>query len=224
MSDTKSVLAERMAASEAAEAEIDKKRPLIESRGEKRLYHVGLIEDAPRQVIDIPGVIFRGTLRGNPTSVPKRTAQVHMGPNNVLVHNEGVHHGAAAEMYDIEVEHFLKFCDEHVFRKTGEYEIAVVDPKTGKYEGGKKKLWKADIEPLDPTKAEGARFLHDETEVIAHPLSNFVWIVPTRMGGNKRPVLSGEMDPIAVARQKGEFFWDLEKAAKSKGKAENPKK
>lgn len=196
-----------MEVSAAREAEIDAKRPTLEQRGNKRMYHVGLTDDAPFDNITVPTVILRGTIRGKCVSVPKKTANVHMGPNNVLVHTEGQRAGAFETLYDIEVEGFIRYCDTHVFRKTSEYKVPEVGPD-GKATGKKLDRWRAEIEPLDPGNAGGARALHDEQEVQRETISKYVWIVPANVNRSGKPESMGASPSIAEMRKGGEFKLD----------------
>lgn len=199
--------------------EIDSKRQTMENRGNKRMYHVGLVDSAPFDVITIPTVILKGTVRGKCVSVPKKTANVHMGPNGILVHGEGQRAGSFEALYDIEVEGFLKYCDSHVFRKTSEYEVPVVG-KDGKASNEKKKMWRAEIEPLNPGEAGGARSLHDEQEVQKESISNYVWIVPANTNRTGQPIPGPGQDSIADLRKRKEFKLDDVR----KPKAEEPPK
>lgn len=214
--------------SEAEEARIDAARPPVSQRGQKRMYHVGLVADAPYSAITVPTVVLRGTVRGKCVSVPKKTANVHMGPNQILVHNEGARDGNFEALYDVEVEGFLKYCDEHVFRRTSEYEVPEVGEK-GKATGKMIKHWRAEIEPLDPAKAGGARSLHDEVEVQREILSKYIWIVPAELDRQGKPMTRGAQESIDAQRKAGTFFWDIQKAEAAKAVVppqdpKNPKK
>lgn len=203
MADRSSV-EDRRSQSEADDRAIDAARPTLAQRGNKRLYHVGLVADSPFDVITVPTVVLRGTVRGKCVQVPKRTAHMQQNTNGTLVHNEGVLDGAFEELYDIEIEGFLKYCDTHVFRKTSDYEI----PETvnGKATGKKIQRWRAEIEPKDPAAAGGIRSIHDETEVQGETLSNYVWITPARVGTNGRGLPTPAASPITAQRKDGTFF------------------
>lgn len=196
---------------EAAEAAIDAKRPTLDQRGGKKMYHVGLTSDCPYAAINVPTVVMRGTVRGKCVSVPKKTANVHMGPNGILVHNEGQRDGNYEQLYDIEVDGFLKYVDTHVFRKTSDYEVPEVGPN-GKATGKTVKHWRADIVPLDPALAGGDRALHDEMEVQKELMNKYVWIAPASVDRNGKPLTQGAQDSIAAQRAAGTFFWDIQKA------------
>ena len=194
----------RMERSEAEERAIDAKRPTLEQRGEKRMYHVGLLESAPFDAITVPTVILKGTLRGKCVSVPKKTANVHMGPNGILTHLEGGVAGAFEELYDIEVQGFLDYIRTHVFRKTSEYEVAVVGKDGKAVPGQKKKMWRAEIETLDPAGAGGSRSLHDEKEVTRETMEKYVWISLASVGRTGKPN-PGEMVSVADQKANGTF-------------------
>lgn len=205
--DTKSRLEESM----AEDAKIDAQRPTLAQRGAKRMYHVGLVDGAPFEAITVPTVVLRGTIRGKAVSVPKKTARVHMGPKGILVHDEAANVGAFEELYDIEVEGFLKYIDTHVFRKTSDYEIPEVNAK-GKATGKMLPMWKAEIDNVDPSKAVGSRSIHDEQELTGEVMSKYVWIVPAELDTHKKPLARGSSDTVAVARANKTFFWDNQKA------------
>lgn len=210
-----------MEASMARDAEMDAKRPALEARGNKRMYHVGLSEDAPFDAITVPTVILRGTVRGKCVSVPKRTASVSMGPNGVLTHGEAQKSGAFETLYDIEVEGFIKYLDTHVFQKTSDYEVP--ETKDGKATGVKLKKWRAEIVPLDPGLAGGDRALHDEQEVQREVMSKYVWIVPANLNRSGKPENMGASDSIAEQRKRGEFKLDDIRKPKAAAPADTKK-
>lgn len=211
-----------MEASMAREAEIDAKRTPVEQRGNKRIYHVGLVEGAPFDVITVPTVVLKGTVRGKAVSVPKKTANVHMGPNGILVHSEGQRAGAFEALYDVEVEGFIKYCDTHVFRKTSEYEVPVLG-KDGKASGEKRKLWRAEIEGLNPGDGGGDRSLHDEQEVQKEVISNYVWIAPANLNRTGVPLQAGAQESMNETRKRKEFALDGIRKPKAAEPAETKK-
>lgn len=193
----------------------DAKRPTTAQRGQRRMYSVGLIKAAPFEYITVPTVVLRGTVRGKCVEVPKHTASVRMAANNVLVHQEAMVEGRFEQLYDIEVEGFLKYATTHVFRKTSTYEVPEVGAD-GKATGKKVKHWRAEIEPKDPTLQAGGRSLHDEDEVQAEPLANYIWIMPVDVDRNGKPRQIGTQPTITEARTAGTFFWDAEADKKAK--------
>lgn len=199
-------MSEAMEKALAADAVIDKARPGVESKGVKRLYHVGLVAEAPFEYIDVPTVILRGTVRGKCVNVPKKTGEVSQGPNNVLIHRDGMVAGRFEELYDIEVKGFIQYCDTHIFRKTSEYEVPITE--NGRATGAKKKMWRAEIEAKDPGQQMGGRSLHESDTVQAESISKYVWIVPAQLDSKQKPVRQGAQSTIAEARAAGGFFAD----------------
>lgn len=182
-------------------------------KGVNRMYHVGLTEDAPFDYITVPTIAIKqgdGYTRGKCVEVPKRTAEVRMGPNNILQHNEGVVEGRYEELLDIEVEYFLKYIDTHLFRRTSTY--TVKDPKTQ----ADIQRWRADIEPITP-EVGGMRSLHDADEVKGEGLANYVYIQVSELDRNGKVVRRGACPTIAQLRKEGKFnlpMWPKKEADK----------
>lgn len=153
-------------------------------RGELRWYHVGLVEEAPAEVIDVPtiAVIVGGgpaAVRGKCVSVPKRTGRLTSDGKGNFNHIEGARIGRFEKLFDVEVEAFIKYVREHVFRRTSTYEVPV-ENKPGETET----KWRADIEPLE-VQFGSVRSLHDDDEIKAETLDKYVWIVPCKDNKNE---------------------------------------
>lgn len=186
-------------------------------RAGKRVYHLGLIEEAPFDVINVPTVVLQpGNVRGKCPQVCKKSARVEMGPGNILVHHESAIYGSFEELFDVEVEGFLKYIDTHVFRKTSEYTVDMPN-EIGNPRAGTRpvKKWRADIEPLDPVLSGSIRALHDEASVTHETLASYVWIVEAKLDRRGKPMPgSGPQETVAAMRKAGTFKLDKVEVAK----------
>ena len=201
----------------------DEKRPLSSTKGQLRMYSIGLTPAAPFEYITVPTVVMRGTVRGKCVEVPKHTGMVRSGAKGVLVHQEAMVEGRFEQLYDIEVEGFIKYVTTHVFRKTSTYEVPETGPD-GKANGKKKSYWRAEIEPRDPGLQGGDRSLHDEEAVASESIASYVWITPVAVDKQGKPHQVGASPTIAEQQKAGTFFFDLEQAAKAKKREPVPQK
>lgn len=172
--------------------------------GPAKIYHVGLIEGAPYDVITVATVILGGNIRGVAPSVPKRTANTMMDGKGNLVHQEGQRHGAFVKLYPVELEGFVKYCDSHVFRKTASYEVprAEDDPRIAQDGLKVDKHWRADIENVDPLPS-AIRTLGEETSIKEERLTKYVWIVPATLDRQGKPIHMGPQPTIDEMRATG---------------------
>lgn len=201
---------------DAAARADDLVRPDISQKGEKRMYFVGLVQDAPYDYINVPTVVLRGTIRGKCVEVPKRTGRLHDDGKGILVHTERAVDGRFEALYDIEVEGFLKYCDTHVFQRTQTYKVPEIGTD-GKATGKSIERWRAEIQPSDPALQEGGRGLHEEERTRGNVISDYVWIVPAIIDRNGKPQQMGAQPTITQMRADKSFTLD-----KKPQKAANP--
>lgn len=169
----------------APAAPVDTKSALVTpfKKGNKRMYYVGLIEEAPFDSIDVPTVAFphpsgKSFIRGKCVNVPKFTGKLTSDGKGNFIHIGNARIGRVEELYDIEYEAFINYCNTHVFRMTGKYSYPVA-PENPNQPGPVeyKEAWRAEIDQLDPT-LSSMRTLHDEDSIRDELISKYVWIHP----------------------------------------------
>ncbi len=182
---------------------IDVKSPSL-TGGPAVMYHVGLTEDAPYDAITVPTVVLQGNIRGTCPSVSKRTATTMMDGKGNLVHQEGARIGNFVKLHPVEFAGFVKYCETHVFRKTGTYEVPRLPDDPRRQVDGKTvdTYWRAEIENVDPLPS-AIRTLGEETSIQDERLTKYVWISPAIVSRDGKPVSNGAMPTIDEMRAAG---------------------
>lgn len=173
---------------------------LKDRRGPLKWYHVGLVEEAPLEVIDVPTVaviVGKGpaAIRGKCVSVPKRTGRLTNDGKGNFVHIEGARVGRFEKLYQVEYEHFIKYVQSHVFRRTSTYEVPI-EGKPGETET----KWRADIELMD-TQFGSVRGLHDDDDIKQETIDKYVWIVECKNNKNELGTQSTVYETITQAKK-----------------------